>query len=117
MTTTESKADRSAAITGAGSGLGRELALQLGRRGYAVFGTALSEDEAEELRSAKQRSGPTHDRRYHRRARMTDTVQRSDDLAGAFVTAISRQDHATLDRILARNFQSYANDHDRDAQG
>ena len=52
MTTTESKADRSAAITGAGSGLGRELALRLGRRGYAVFGTALSDDEAEELRSA-----------------------------------------------------------------
>jgi hypothetical protein len=48
---------------------------------------------------------------------MTDTAQRSDELARAFVTAISRQDHATLDRVLARNFQSYANDHDRDAQG
>ena len=49
---TESKTDRSAAITGAGSGLGRELALQLDGRGYAVFGTALSDYETEELRSA-----------------------------------------------------------------
>jgi NAD(P)-dependent dehydrogenase (short-subunit alcohol dehydrogenase family) len=52
VTTTESKTDRSAAITGAGSGLGRELALQLDGKGYAVFGTALSDDETEELRSA-----------------------------------------------------------------
>jgi NAD(P)-dependent dehydrogenase (short-subunit alcohol dehydrogenase family) len=44
--------DRSAAITGAGGGLGRELALQLDRLGYAVFGTAISEDEREDLRTA-----------------------------------------------------------------
>jgi NAD(P)-dependent dehydrogenase (short-subunit alcohol dehydrogenase family) len=61
MTTIGLDINRSAAITGAGSGLGRELALQLaapGRpgheegKGYVVFGTALSDDEREELRSA-----------------------------------------------------------------
>ncbi len=53
MTTIEPNDDRSAATTGAGSGLGRELALQLDSKGYAVFGTALSEEETEELRSAR----------------------------------------------------------------
>jgi predicted ester cyclase len=40
----------------------------------------------------------------------TDTAQRADELARAFVTAINRQDSATLDRVLARNFQSYGRD-------
>jgi NAD(P)-dependent dehydrogenase (short-subunit alcohol dehydrogenase family) len=52
MTTIEGNDDRSAAITGAGSGLGRELALQLDAKGYTVFGTARSDSETEELRSA-----------------------------------------------------------------
>jgi NAD(P)-dependent dehydrogenase (short-subunit alcohol dehydrogenase family) len=52
MTTIPPNSDRSAAVTGAGSGLGRELALQLDSKGYAVFGTALSDGEREELRSA-----------------------------------------------------------------
>jgi predicted ester cyclase len=39
-----------------------------------------------------------------------DTAQRADELARAFVTAINRQDAATLDRVLARNFQSYGRD-------
>jgi NAD(P)-dependent dehydrogenase (short-subunit alcohol dehydrogenase family) len=52
MTTTETTNTRSAAITGAGSGLGRELALQLIGKGYAVFGTAMSNGEREELASA-----------------------------------------------------------------
>jgi NAD(P)-dependent dehydrogenase (short-subunit alcohol dehydrogenase family) len=52
MTTTEGNDDRSAAITGAGSGLGRELALQLDAKRYTVFGTARSDSETEELRSA-----------------------------------------------------------------
>jgi predicted ester cyclase len=37
----------------------------------------------------------------------TDTAQRADELARAFVTAIDLQDTAALDRVLARNFQSY----------
>jgi NAD(P)-dependent dehydrogenase (short-subunit alcohol dehydrogenase family) len=52
MTTTETTNTRSAAITGAGSGLGRELALQLAGKGYGVFGTAMSDGEREELASA-----------------------------------------------------------------
>jgi NAD(P)-dependent dehydrogenase (short-subunit alcohol dehydrogenase family) len=52
MTTIEPDNDRTAAITGAGSGLGRELALQLDNKGYAVLGTALSNDEVQELSSA-----------------------------------------------------------------
>jgi predicted ester cyclase len=40
----------------------------------------------------------------------TNTAQRADELARAFVTAINRQDAATLDSVLARNFQSYGRD-------
>ncbi|HWS61767.1 MAG TPA: SDR family NAD(P)-dependent oxidoreductase [Steroidobacteraceae bacterium] len=43
---------RSVAITGAGGGLGREIALVLASKGYAVFGTAISEAETQELRNA-----------------------------------------------------------------
>jgi NAD(P)-dependent dehydrogenase (short-subunit alcohol dehydrogenase family) len=38
---------RSAAITGAGSGLGRDIALGLAEKGYSVFGTAVNEAEVE----------------------------------------------------------------------
>ena len=43
---------RSAAITGAGGGLGRDMALGLAAKGYIVFGTALSPAEAQDLRDA-----------------------------------------------------------------
>jgi NAD(P)-dependent dehydrogenase (short-subunit alcohol dehydrogenase family) len=43
---------RSVAITGAGGGLGRELALQLAAKGYVVFGTALATAEVEDLKTA-----------------------------------------------------------------
>jgi NAD(P)-dependent dehydrogenase (short-subunit alcohol dehydrogenase family) len=52
MTTTETNRPPSAAITGAGGGQGRELALQLGSKGYTVFGTARSDNEREELSNA-----------------------------------------------------------------
>jgi NAD(P)-dependent dehydrogenase (short-subunit alcohol dehydrogenase family) len=42
---------RTAAITGAGSGLGREIALKLAAKGYQVFGTALH-DEVHDLSAA-----------------------------------------------------------------
>ena len=41
---------RSAAITGAGSGLGRDIALGLAAKGYLVFGTAMSPAEIDDLR-------------------------------------------------------------------
>jgi NAD(P)-dependent dehydrogenase (short-subunit alcohol dehydrogenase family) len=42
----------SVAITGAGSGLGRELALKLADKGYRVFGTALNPAEVDDLATA-----------------------------------------------------------------
>lgn len=43
---------RSVSITGAGGGLGREIALGLAAKGYAVFGTAVSDAEVRELKDA-----------------------------------------------------------------
>jgi NAD(P)-dependent dehydrogenase (short-subunit alcohol dehydrogenase family) len=43
---------RSVAITGAGGGLGRDLALQLAAKGYIVFGTAFATAEAQDLKKA-----------------------------------------------------------------
>jgi NAD(P)-dependent dehydrogenase (short-subunit alcohol dehydrogenase family) len=47
---------RSAAVTGAGSGLGRDIALGLAAKDYLVFGTAIS---AEEIADLGQASGGT----------------------------------------------------------
>jgi NAD(P)-dependent dehydrogenase (short-subunit alcohol dehydrogenase family) len=43
---------RSVAITGAGGGLGRDIALQFAAKGYAVFGTAFTPAEVQELKEA-----------------------------------------------------------------
>ena len=43
---------RSAAVTGAGGGLGRDIALGLAAKGYVVFGTAMSAGEVQDLRDA-----------------------------------------------------------------
>ncbi len=43
---------RSAAITGAGSGLGRDIALGLAAKDYRVFGTAMSAEEIADLKKA-----------------------------------------------------------------
>src|SRR5258708_517129 len=43
---------RSVAITGAGGGLGRDIALQLAANGYVVFGTAFTPAEVQELKEA-----------------------------------------------------------------
>jgi NAD(P)-dependent dehydrogenase (short-subunit alcohol dehydrogenase family) len=43
---------RSAAITGAGSGLGRDIALGLAAKGYRVFGTAIANSEIADLQQA-----------------------------------------------------------------
>ena len=42
----------SAAITGAGGGLGRDIALGLAAKGYIVFGTAISAAEVQDLKEA-----------------------------------------------------------------
>jgi NAD(P)-dependent dehydrogenase (short-subunit alcohol dehydrogenase family) len=51
MNTNEQK-NRSAAVTGAGSGLGRDIALGLAAKGYRVFGTAMSAEEIADLKKA-----------------------------------------------------------------
>ena len=43
---------RCAAVTGAGGGLGRDIALGLARKGNVVFGTAMSTDEIDDLEAA-----------------------------------------------------------------
>jgi NAD(P)-dependent dehydrogenase (short-subunit alcohol dehydrogenase family) len=52
MSTNPKQAPRSAAITGAGSGLGRDIALGLADKGYVVFGTAMTEAEVQDLERA-----------------------------------------------------------------
>jgi NAD(P)-dependent dehydrogenase (short-subunit alcohol dehydrogenase family) len=51
MNSSEQK-KRSAAVTGAGSGLGRDIALGLVAKGYQVFGTAMSPAEIADLKQA-----------------------------------------------------------------
>ena len=47
---------RSAAVTGAGSGLGRDIALGLAAKDYRVFGTAMSPEEIADLGQASGRT-------------------------------------------------------------
>ena len=52
MPSTNRHSGRSAAVTGAGGGLGRDIALGLAARGYVVFGTAMSAAEVQDLKEA-----------------------------------------------------------------
>jgi NAD(P)-dependent dehydrogenase (short-subunit alcohol dehydrogenase family) len=52
MTTDAAHPDPSVAITGAGSGLGREIAIRFADKGYRVFGTARTPQEIEDAREA-----------------------------------------------------------------
>src|SRR6267378_3553045 len=52
MSSTTARSARSVAITGAGSGLGRDIALGLAAKGYTVFGTAFAEAEIQDLEHA-----------------------------------------------------------------
>src|SRR6266853_156809 len=52
MSSTNRHSGRSAAVTGAGGGLGRDIALGLAAKGYIVFGTAMSPAEVQDLRDA-----------------------------------------------------------------
>src|SRR6202161_1688698 len=51
MTSTD-ETQRSAVVTGAGSGLGRDIVLGLAAKNYRVFGTAMSPGEIQDLNSA-----------------------------------------------------------------
>jgi NAD(P)-dependent dehydrogenase (short-subunit alcohol dehydrogenase family) len=50
--TNASRDGRNAAVTGGGSGLGRDIALGLAKKGYAVFGTAMTQAEVQDLKDA-----------------------------------------------------------------
>src|SRR6202142_1280328 len=52
MSPTNRDSSRSAAVTGAGGGLGRDIALGLAAKGYIVFGTAMSAVEVQDLKDA-----------------------------------------------------------------
>jgi NAD(P)-dependent dehydrogenase (short-subunit alcohol dehydrogenase family) len=52
MPSSIAKPGRSVAITGAGAGLGREIALGFAAKGYSVFGTAMSDEEVQNLKNA-----------------------------------------------------------------
>src|SRR6266481_5494722 len=52
MPSTNRLSGRSAVVTGAGGGLGRDIALGLAAEGYVVFGTAMSVAEVQELKDA-----------------------------------------------------------------
>src|SRR5580692_3508257 len=52
MLSRDQNSGRSAAVTGAGGGLGRDIALGLAAKGYVVFGTAMSAVEVQHLKDA-----------------------------------------------------------------
>ena len=52
MVSTSQYPRRSAAVTGAGGGLGRDIVLGLAAKGYTVFGTAMSAAEVQDLKDA-----------------------------------------------------------------
>jgi NAD(P)-dependent dehydrogenase (short-subunit alcohol dehydrogenase family) len=52
MSSASGHSARSAAVTGAGGGLGRDIALGLASKGYLVFGTAVSPAEVQDLKDA-----------------------------------------------------------------
>ena len=58
MTSVTQQKRLSAAITGAGSGLGRDIALGLAAKNYRVFGTALSPQEIDDLTKATLQMKP-----------------------------------------------------------
>jgi NAD(P)-dependent dehydrogenase (short-subunit alcohol dehydrogenase family) len=82
---------RTAAITGAGSGLGREIALKLAAKGYQVVGTALHDDEVHDLSAAS-------DDRVS--LSITDITQ--EGAVKAWVDQVTRQlDEAGLDVLVS----------------
>src|SRR5258708_5920284 len=54
MPVTSEHSGRSVAVTGAGGGLGRDIALGLAAKGYVVFGTGMSAAEVQDLKDASR---------------------------------------------------------------
>jgi len=60
MATHSTPNSRSAAVTGAGGGLGWEVAVQLARMGYRVFGIARNDEDIAEVEAASADANGQH---------------------------------------------------------
>lgn len=84
---------RTAAITGAGTGLGRETALALADKGYRVFGTARATSEVDALQAASHGRGEeaTEILRLVRNQPLAELDRLRLRLVGSALTAIPLQ--------------------------
>jgi 3-oxoacyl-[acyl-carrier protein] reductase len=97
-------AAKTALVTGASRGIGQAVALELGRRGYAVVGTATSEAGVDAIRASFQEHG------LRARAYMVDIAERTGvevliaDLAqaGSLPAVLVNNAGATYDNLLLR---------------
>jgi 3-oxoacyl-[acyl-carrier protein] reductase len=97
-------AAKTALVTGASRGIGQAVALELGRRGYAVVGTATSRVGVDAIRASFQKHG------LHARAYVVDIAERAGveallaDLAqaGSLPAVLVNNAGATFDNLLLR---------------
>lgn len=87
---TRGQTKRSAAITGAGSGLGRDIALGLAEKGYRVFGTAMSSEEIADL---KQASGGL--------VTLSQCDITAEAAVGAWASEVATQNEGGLDLLIS----------------
>src|SRR5258708_19479443 len=80
---------RSAAVTGAGSGLGRDIALGLAAKRYRVFGTAMSSEEIADL---KQASGGA--------VTLSECDITDEGAVKAWATEVATQNEGRLDLLI-----------------
>lgn len=81
---------RSAVVTGAGSGLGRDVALGLAAKAYHVFGTAMSSDEVVDLKKA---SGGA--------VSLSQCDITNEDAVKAWAGEVSTRNEGTLDLLIS----------------
>jgi len=97
-------AAETALVTGASRGIGQAVALELGRRGYSVVGTATSGAGVDAIRASFQQHG------LHARAYVVDIAERAEvealmaDLAqaGSLPVVLVNNAGATYDNLLLR---------------
>lgn len=97
-------AAQTALVTGASRGIGQAVALELGRRGYSVVGTATSGAGVDAIRASFEEHG------LHARAYVVDIAERADvealmaDLAqaGSLPVVLVNSAGATYDNLLLR---------------
>ena len=97
-------AAKTALVTGASRGIGQAVALELGRRGYSVVGTATSGAGVDAIRASFQEHG------LHARAYVVDIAERAGvealmaDLAqaGSLPAVLVNNAGATFDNLLLR---------------